>query len=81
MFLISEEILTMLSADLLWFLQPIILLSIEVESLEAFHIDSLFENLSLVTIRRELEKNGGDIYESLSKQVCVSFSLLSQEQE
>ena len=65
----------MLSAEVLWFFQPIIWLSLEVQSLEAFQLDNMFENLSFVTIRRELEKNGGEIYESLSKQVSESFSL------
>ena len=65
----------MLSAEVLWFFQPIIWLSLEVQSLEAIQLDNMFENLSFVTIRRELEENGGEIYESLSKQVSESFSL------
>ena len=71
MFLIPEEF-TMLSSDVLWFLQPIIWLSLEVESIETFQLDNMFENLSFVTISRELEKNGGEMYESLSKQVRVT---------
>ena len=75
MFLVSEDFCKMISAEVLWFLQPIIWLSLEVQSLEAFQldIDNIFENLSFVTIRRGLEENGGEIYESLSQQVCVSF--------
>ena len=75
MFLFSEDFCKMTSAEVLWFLQPIIWLSLEVQSLEAFQldIDNIFENLSFVTFRRGLEKNGGEIYESLSQQVCVSF--------
>ena len=79
-FLISEDFFTMLSY-VLWFLQPIIWLYLEVERLEAFLeallLDNMFEKLSLVTISRGLKENSFEIHESFSKQ---AFSFKSLEE-